>query len=151
MKAAELAEIYDRHGDQLIRFAATQVGPAHAEDVLATAMVSILASESRNVADMKNYLYRSVANAGRKHWRTLDRRTRREALDAQPGSVEDSYRDPEVIAALSKLSPQQRAIIHLTYWEDLTVPVVAKRLGVSDWTIRKQLARARKALKGPLS
>jgi len=42
---------------------------------------------------------------------------------------------------------QQRAVIHLTYWEDLTPSVVATRLGVSEGTVRRQLARARDRLR----
>ena len=53
----------------------------------------------------------------------------------------------EVLASLAALSPQQRAVVHLTYWEDLTPHAVAARLGVSDGTVRRQLARARKRLR----
>jgi RNA polymerase sigma-70 factor (ECF subfamily) len=41
------------------------------------------------------------------------------------------------------LSPQQRAVVYLTYWDDLTPAQVAVLLAVSEGTVRKQLARAR--------
>ena len=48
---------------------------------------------------------------------------------------------PEVVAALRRLSPQQRAVIHLTYWEDLTPTTVAARLGIREGN-RSPAARA---------
>ena len=49
--------------------------------------------------------------------------------------------------ALAGLSPQQRAVVYLTYWDDLTPAQVAALLGVSEGSVRKQLARAREQLR----
>jgi len=49
--------------------------------------------------------------------------------------------------ALSELSPQQRAVVYLTYWDDLTPAQIAVLLDVAEGTVRKQLARAREALR----
>ena len=49
--------------------------------------------------------------------------------------------------ALANLSPQQRAVVYLTYWEDLTPAQIAELLEVSEGTVRKQLARAREQLR----
>jgi RNA polymerase sigma factor (sigma-70 family) len=54
---------------------------------------------------------------------------------------------PEVSAAVSGLSPQQRAVVFLTYWDDLDVSSVASLLEVSEGTVRKQLSRARDRLR----
>ena len=48
---------------------------------------------------------------------------------------------------MASLSEQQRAVVFLTYWEDLAPAQVADLLGVSDGTVRKQLARARDQLR----
>jgi RNA polymerase sigma factor (sigma-70 family) len=56
-----------------------------------------------------------------------------------------------VAAALDLLPLQQRAVVVLTYWLDLDPASVAQVLGVSDGTVRKQLARARARLKEALS
>lgn len=55
--------------------------------------------------------------------------------------------DSDVIAAVENLSPQQRAVIALTYWRDLPVAEVAEILDISDGAVRKQLARARARLR----
>jgi RNA polymerase sigma factor (sigma-70 family) len=54
---------------------------------------------------------------------------------------------PEVAMAVSNLSPQQRAVVFLTYWNDLDNRTVAQLLGVSEGTVRKQLGRARERLR----
>ena len=147
MKVADVAECYAKHADALVRFAATQVGPTHADDVVSTAVIGALRASTTDVVDIRAYLYTSVANAARKHWRTLDRRTRRELLVARADVFEQGEPDLALAGVLGRLSPQQRAIIHLTYWDDLTPAMVATRLSVSDGTVRRQLARARRRLK----
>ncbi len=144
-----LEESYEKHSEALVRLAASMIGPADAEDVLASVIASLLARQRDDVEDWRGYLYRSVVNGARRHWRSTARRTRRELLAAARSMPDRSGPEgaDEVLASLAALSPQQRAVVHLTYWEDLTPHAVAARLGVSDGTVRRQLARARKRLR----
>lgn len=142
----DVAECYEKHADGLLRFAATIVGSSDAEDVLAAAVLAVLCSSTSSVDDLRAYLYTAVLNAGRSHWRSLDRRGRRERLTAQPDFAAVIEPNLDVRVALATLSAQQRAVVHLTYWEDLTPPKVAARLGVGEGTVRRQLARARQRL-----
>lgn len=48
---------------------------------------------------------------------------------------------------MSVLSTRQRATVILTYWEDLTPGEVAGRLGVSEGSVRRHLARGRSKLR----
>ena len=52
-----------------------------------------------------------------------------------------------MLAAVNKLSVQQRASVVLTYWEDLAPAEVATRLHVSEGSVKRHLARARARLK----
>ena len=85
------------------------------------------------------------------HWRGLGRRQRRDVVlvpaEAWPDLGGPDPQSDRIIEALRSLSVQQRAVVHLTYWEDLTPAVVAERLGVSDGTVRRQLAHARDRLR----
>ena len=58
---------------------------------------------------------------------------------------------PEVWDAVRVLSPQQRAVVFLTYWDDQGVDAVAELLGVSAGTVRRQLGRARRRLREVLN
>lgn len=152
---AELADCYDEYSEALVRFAASQVGWSDAEDVVSAALAGVLAGGTADVLNMRAYLYQAVANAGAKHWRSTSRRQRREHAFqlpiASPGDQGETDETQEaLLSALADLSVQQRAVIHLTYWEDLTPSAVANRLGVSDGTVRRQLARARAKLRDVL-
>jgi RNA polymerase sigma factor (sigma-70 family) len=66
-------------------------------------------------------------------------------------AVEPDEPDEEVWKALSSLSIQQRAVIVCAYWLDLDPARTAELLGVSEGSVRKQLARARAHLKEELA
>jgi len=89
------------------------------------------------------------------HHRQAGRRRRREhRLTLAPvGHGTSAIGDipAELLDAFDELSVGQRAVIYLTYWHDLSVAQVAGALGVTDGTVRRQLARARARLRGALS
>jgi RNA polymerase sigma-70 factor (ECF subfamily) len=150
MATADDVDTYRRHAAELMRYATVLVGPDDAADVLADAVLAAFAARSwRDVANRRAYLYRAVLNASASHHRSSLRRRRRETNVA---SLTATTTDPPVPAvdahrALGQLSEQQRAVVYLTYWEDQTPVQVAELLGVSDGTVRKQLARARDHLR----
>lgn len=78
------------------------------------------------------------------------RRRAREMRTADRDVSFDPEVRPEVLEAMSALSTRQRAVVVLTYWEDLTPGVIADRLAISDGTVRRHLARARSKLRGVL-
>jgi DNA-directed RNA polymerase specialized sigma24 family protein len=129
-------ELYRRHADELIRYATVLVGPADAPDVVTDAVLSAFGSPSwRHVDSPRAYLYRSVLNTA-----TSWRRANGPSVTTSDGAV-------DVHRALAHLSPQQRAVVFLTYWEDLTPAQIATTLGISEGSVRKQLARARAQLR----
>lgn len=141
-------EIYRKYSDDLVRFATGLVGPLDAQDVATEACLR--AFGSRNWHEVRNhraYLYRTVLNQARSQHRSTLRRRLREIQAAQPEMVWPVHIDLDVIAAVDKLSVQQRATVVLTYWEDLTPLEVASRLGISEGTVKRHLARARARLK----
>lgn len=142
------AEIYEKFSDELVRFATGLVGPTDAADVVADGFVSVLRSGSwPEVEDQKPYLYRTVLNEVRMRHRSTMRRRARELRAAAPEAIDDPEVRPEVLEALSVLSPRQRAAVVPTYWEDMSPEEVALRLGVSEGSVRRHLARGRAKLR----
>ncbi len=139
--------IYETEAASLIRFATMLVGPSAAEDVVSEAMIRVFDRDLPAEA-MRPYLYRTVSNTAKNHLRSLGRRTRREQRTARVEATTDADPSisPEIASAMASLSPQQRAVVFLTYWSDLTVAGVAEHLGVSPGTVKRQLARARAKL-----
>lgn len=149
-------ELYAKLGDRLIRFAATIVGPADAEDVMTDGVMSAMASRSwPNIDDRAGYLYRSVLNAGRMHLRSQGRRRAREErvwnLNRPIGELIGTPNlTPEVRDAVAGLSARQRAVIFLRYWEDLDERAIARRLGIGVGSVRRHLHRAKLNIEGRL-
>ena len=145
---ADSSELYRRHADELVRYATVLVGPADAPDVVVDALVAAFASPGwPSVENQRAYLYRAVLNRSLSMRRSDARRVAREERVATSDSVVAGESSVDAQRALAVLSPQQRAVVYLTYWDDLTPTQVAALLGVSEGTVRKQLARAREQLR----
>jgi len=141
-------EIYRKLADDLVRFATGLVGPFDAPDVVTDACLQAFRSSRwREVTNHRAYLYRSVLNHARSHHRSTLRRRVRELKAARPEAAPPQETDVDVLAAVDRLSLQQRATVILTYWEDLGPGDVAARLGISEGSVKRHLARARSRLK----
>jgi RNA polymerase sigma factor (sigma-70 family) len=142
------SEVYRKHADDLIRFATGLVGPSDATDIVSDAVLSCLSSAQwARVTEKRSYLYRSVYNRAAEFHRASRRRQSREQLVARRESVDVPEVRPEILAAVSKLSVKQRAVIVLTYWEDLTPPTIATLMEISEGSVKRHLARGRTRLK----
>lgn len=142
------AEIYREHGPALVRFATGLVGPDDAADVVQTAVMRAFTARGwSDVANRRAYLYRTVLNVARSHHRSAIRRRARELRAASAEAVEPPELRPEVLEAVAALSPRQRAVVYLTYWEDLDEAAVAQRLDMGRGSVRRHLGRARDRLR----
>ena len=141
-------ETYRKHADELTRFATGLVGPSHGPDVVAEAFLRCLGSKQwPRVQEKRAYLYRSVYNEALRLHRSTSRRRSREQRSATGESFDPPEIRPEVLSAIARLSTRQRAVIVLTYWDDLVPGTIASLLGISDGSVRRHLARARSRLK----
>lgn len=141
--------IYERLAPELTRFATGLVGRDDAADVTASAFLRALASPTwPTVSNHRAYLYRTVLNEARTWARRRSQRPRREGAAAgHRSSLELPGFDPAVADAVARLGVRQRAVIVLTYWADLSPAVIAERLGISEGSVRRHLARARARLR----
>lgn len=151
----EAEVLYRLYAQDLTRFATGLVGPWDAQDVVSEAMLRCLGSAGLAAAvDSRAYLYKAVLNQARQTVRASQRRFRRERTvavrESRPSAGGMDLR-PEVWAAVRSLSVRQRAVIVLTYWEDLTVDQTARRLGLSEGSVKRHLSRARDHLRRSLT
>jgi RNA polymerase sigma factor (sigma-70 family) len=145
---ASPAELFRRYGPELMRFATGLVGRQDAEDVFSQALTKALAAPRfSSVANPRAYLYRAVFNEANTWRRRLSMRGSVEARAALAGYHEDTLPRLDVIEAVLELSTRQRAAVLLTYWADLSPAGVADRLGTSEGSVRRHLARARAHLR----
>ena len=146
-------ELYRREVGGLMSVATTLVGPDDAADVVADAVVRTMTSPSWSRArNRRAYLYRSVINEAKMLVRARDRRRLREHVEAVTSVIRNEMATPrpDVHVAVAGLSVNQRAVVHLVYWEDLSVAATAELLGISEGTVKRHLFRARAHLRGVL-
>lgn len=144
-------EVYAKYADELLRFAATLTTPTDAEDLLSAAVLRAFTSPSwRDVEYPRAYLYRALLNEARQTIRGQLRRSAREVRVSVAEEVGASSVRPEVLAAVRQLSLEQRAVVFMTYWLDLSIDEVANELGLSRRTTERRLQAARHVLRGAL-
>ena len=122
-----------------------------AEDLVQTALLKAALRWQRITGDPEPYVRRILYTESISWWR---RRSRRVA-ESGPGYDEPAAASVDVDLhvdienALSRLTPRQRAVVVLRYYEDLTEVEAARVLGVRVGTVksmhRQALARLRAA------
>lgn len=137
----------------LLRFAYFVCGDAaQAEDLVQEAFVKLYRAGARSdEATIRAYARRTIVNLSRSAWRR--RGTEQRALRHQePGEVAPHDPGPrdEVWRALLTLSPKQRAVMTLRFYEDMSQEEVADALGMSVGTVKQHTDRAMKALRARL-
>lgn len=137
--------IYDKHRDDLVRYAAALAGRDHAEDVVATVVTRALARGGLTRLDEpRPYLFRAVLNEAR----TVLRRSR--TVPLPEGSPYLDRHEVEVLDAVMRLPARQRASVYLVYWYGETIDGTAALMGCTAGTVKRYLYLARKRLKGAL-
>ncbi|MBT8200152.1 MAG: RNA polymerase sigma factor [Acidimicrobiia bacterium] len=146
-------EMYRKHSEELTRFATGLVGPHNAPDVVTDACLRVFRSPTwKTVDNPRAYLYQSVLNESRSHHRSALRRQVKETEAARLAGATSSVAtmrtlDVDVLRALDRLSLRQRAVLFLTYWEDLDPGEVGRTLDISTGSVKRHLARGRAKLR----
>lgn len=145
-------EVYRKHADDLVRFAAGVVGPSDAQDVVIDAWLKATSTKAwPTVTNHKAYLYRTVLNTARNSYRGTLRRRLREQRAATSPIEYPIEADVDVLEALDRLSERQRAVTVLAYWESMTTAEISEALDISPGTVKRHLGRAKATLKKVLT
>ncbi|MFI5610774.1 RNA polymerase sigma factor [Amycolatopsis sp. NPDC051903] len=151
------AEVIRRHEGALGAYLARRVGREAAEDLLGEVWVA--AFESRGTydqayAEARPWLYGVALNTLRRYWRSRPAEDLVPDLTGlangwDPWSAVVSRVDVQAVlrAALAELKPEEREVLTLVAWEDLTVADAARVLDLPAGTARRLLHQARKALR----
>jgi RNA polymerase sigma factor (sigma-70 family) len=150
-------EVICRHEGAIGAYLARRVGRAAAEDLLGEVWVAAFESRrtfDQSFADARPWLYGVALNKLRRHWRSgpapdLVPDVTSMANEWDPWPAVDARVDVQTLlrAALAKLKPEEREVLTLVAWEDLTVADAARVLGMPAGTARRLLHQARKALR----
>lgn len=130
----------------LLRSAYLLTGSHHdAEDLVQATLLRVVPHWSRIAADPEPYVRRVLARESVTRWRARRWRERStEHLPERPAVDQPSDR-VALRDALATLSPRQRAVLVLRYYDDLTEAATAEALGISVGTVKSY---AREGLAG---
>jgi RNA polymerase sigma factor (sigma-70 family) len=160
--AFELAFL--EHFPPVYRFIARRVGAALAEDLAAETFATAFrrrATFAPERGSLRSWLHGIAANLIRNHWRAeqhllaLDARLVPELESADSSEIVDkrvaaALLAPRLAAALAQLSRDQRDVLLLHAWAELSHDEIAAALQIAPGTVRSRLARARAAVRAEL-
>lgn len=137
----------------LSRIAYLVTGNAHdAEDLVQSALEKA-ATRWQHLDDPEAYLRRVIYTKAVSRWRYLRARPAETLTDAPPerSNQTDHHADHDtrivLAAALRRLTPKQRAVLVLRFYEDRTEVEAAVVLGVSTGTVKSQTRHALRRLR----
>jgi len=145
-----LETLIERYANTMLRAAAAILGdPYEAEDAVQDAFLRYLEKrpEFRDEGHARAWLLTVTANGCKNRLRVRKRHPTTQLLDIYPAPDQDCR---ELLEAILTLPANQRAAVHLHYYEGYTTDEIAKILGQRPGTVRSHLSRAREALRAQL-
>ncbi|MFH8383296.1 SigE family RNA polymerase sigma factor [Kitasatospora sp. NPDC018058] len=146
-ESAEFEAFAHSRGQRLFRTALLLCGDWHlAEDLTQVTLAKLYASWSkvRRAENQDAYTRSTLVRSYLSH-RRLRRTGERPALGALPEGVapgDDPALRVTLLTALAELTPRDRAVLVLRYWEDRSVAETAAELGLNPGAVRAQSLRA---------
>jgi RNA polymerase sigma-70 factor (ECF subfamily) len=155
---------FDENFAVLHGYIARRVGVPLADDLAAETFATAFrrrASFDPGRGSLRSWLFGIAINLLRNHWRSeqhlleLDSRLRAETEIRENPSISDerlsaSLVAPRIAAALATLTGEQREVLLLDAWAQLSHEEIAAALDLSRGTVRSRLSRARAALREEL-
>lgn len=142
-----LERLIDQYTNTLLRAAAAILGDWYeAEDAVQDTFLRVLEKEPvfRDPDHERAWLLTVTANSCKSRLRARKRHPTTQLLDTLPAPDEDTH---ELVEAIQALPANQRAAVHLHYYEGYSTDEIAKILGQRPGTVRSHLSRAREALR----
>jgi RNA polymerase sigma factor (sigma-70 family) len=155
------AEIFDRHAEDIYRYAARRLGQQAAADVMSEVFLAAFRNRGRYDTgrdDARPWLYGITINVISQHQRAQRRYAR--VLASVPGVpaadvVADEVLDrvtatqlrPRIMRVLGELSARDRELVLLVAWAELSYEQAAQALGIPVGTVRSRLHRIRVKLR----
>ena len=146
----------------LHRYLARRLGASTADDLAAETFAVAFRSWDRldPARPVRPWLYGIAANLMRHHWRKERRMLRayaRTGVDPVFADDEDAVaradaelQQRELADALAELRPEEREVLLLHTWADLSDSEIADALGLPIGTVKSRLSRARDRLRNQL-
>jgi len=156
-EATLFASLYEQHQRHVYAYCRRRVTADIVDDVVADVYLAVWRriSEAPTGEGARPWLYRIAYLVTSNHWRGASRRrkleSKLESIGISSGvSIPDQIivREEvrEALEILDRLNTNDREIIKLSVWEDLSNPQISVVLDIDENTVRQRLFRAKKRL-----
>jgi len=144
--------LYERYADAVYRYALSILRTPHlAEEVLQETMMAIWkgAQNFKGRSKVLTWILGITRNQAHNILRKESKGQRLPEIDPTTETrdpTKSMHVDLLVQEALEALSPQQREVMHLVFYESLTVRETASLLGIPEGTVKSRMHHARQTL-----
>jgi len=156
-EAALFASLYEEHQRHVYAYCRRRVTADIVDDVVADVYLAVWRriSDAPTADGIRPWLYRIAYLVTSNHWRGASRRrkleSKLESIGVSSGvSIPDQIivREEvrEALQILERLNSNDREIIKLSVWEELSNPEISAVLQIDENTVRQRLFRAKKRL-----
>ena len=145
--------LFEDHFDAIYGYLARRVGPDLARDLAAETFARAYAGRKRfdpHRGGPRAWLFGVAHNLLRRHYRDEERRLQAFARVEVP-RYEAAPHEPLLAEALSVLSREERDVLLLFAWADLSYEQIAEALAIPIGTVRSRLSRARTLMRNELA
>lgn len=143
--------IIKKYSAMVYRMAYSMVkNPQDAEDIHQDVFVKYISKRPRFESEehAKAWFLRVTINMAKNLWKTAWKQKVVSLLDSDvEGETEPVQKNEELIEVVKQLPQKYRVVIHLFYYEELSIEEMAALLKEKSSTVRTQLTRARRRLK----
>ena len=150
MQQEEAARLVERHSQAVYRLAYARTGNREdAEDVTQETFLRLVRSgpRFRDEAHCRAWLLRVAANCAGDLHRTFWKKHTRPLEEADHLPAPEQTEEDGVLEQVLSLPGEYRTVVHLYYYEGLSVAEIAGILGKREGAIRTRLCRARAMLR----
>ncbi len=139
--------IIEKYFDTVYRLALSQTQERHrADDVLQEVFLRYIRSDKlfENEEHIKAWLIRVTINCSKSSFTTA---WNKKTVPLTEDITFEMPEQEELYLTVAKLPKKYRTVVHLFYYEDLSVKDIAKCLKLNESTVKSQLHRAREMLR----
>ncbi len=149
----EKRKIVVKHFDMVYRLAFSQTRDKnHADDVVQEVFLRFIKQEKAFESDehIKAWLIRVTVNCCHNVFTDLWHKRTAPLSEREDVPVFDTVEESDVYSAVKNLPEKYRVVIHLFYYEDMSIEDISKTLGMKSSTVKSHLHRGRILLREKL-
>ncbi len=146
----ELSIDLDKYSNMVFRLAFARTKNSHdAHDILQEVFMKYMNNRKKfnNEEHKKAWLIKTTINCSKT---LLTCAWFRKTVPLEDNLVDELKEKSEVYYAVLELPKKYRTVVHLFYYEDMSINEISSLLNINESTIKSQLHRARKLLKETL-